>query len=121
MRKIAVLSFAVMLVVGLHQVTYAAAAKTSDGWVSLFNGKVLTGWDGDLRLWSVMDGAIHGETTTENPAVTYGSTAGRIPSFESAMPCEQTRTARALVAGMYQQLSAAPRAPLTVNGVYAKP
>lgn len=34
----------------------------------LFNGKDLTGWDGDPRLWSVRDGVIHGETTDENPA-----------------------------------------------------
>ena len=34
----------------------------------LFNGKDLNGWDGDPRLWSVKDGVIHGETTTENPA-----------------------------------------------------
>lgn len=34
----------------------------------LFNGQDLTGWDGDPRLWSVKDGAIHGETTAENPA-----------------------------------------------------
>lgn len=38
----------------------------------LFNGKDLTGWDGDMRLWSVKDGAIRGETTKENP--TYGNT-----------------------------------------------
>jgi hypothetical protein len=36
--------------------------------VSLFNGKDLTGWNGDPRLWSVKDGAIRGETTPENPA-----------------------------------------------------
>ena len=34
----------------------------------LFNGKDLTGWDGDPRLWSVKDGIIHGETTPENVA-----------------------------------------------------
>ena len=34
----------------------------------IFNGKDLTGWDGDPRLWSVRDGAIRGETTAENPA-----------------------------------------------------
>lgn len=34
----------------------------------IFNGKDLTGWDGDLRLWSVKDGAIRGETTSENRA-----------------------------------------------------
>lgn len=34
----------------------------------IFNGKDLTGWDGDPRLWSVKDGALRGETTEENPA-----------------------------------------------------
>lgn len=36
---------------------------------SLFNGKDLSGWDGDSRLWSVKDGAIRGETTEANPAM----------------------------------------------------
>jgi hypothetical protein len=35
---------------------------------SIFNGENLDGWDGDPRLWSVVDGAIRGETTEENPA-----------------------------------------------------
>lgn len=35
---------------------------------SLFNGKDLTGWDGDPKLWSVKDGVIHGETTEAVPA-----------------------------------------------------
>ena len=35
------------------------------GFVSLFNGKDLTGWDGDPRFWSVKDGAIRGQTTLE--------------------------------------------------------
>lgn len=39
-----------------------------EGMKSLFNGKDLTGWDGDPRLWTVKDGVIHGETTAENPA-----------------------------------------------------
>jgi hypothetical protein len=38
------------------------------GAVSMFNGKDLTGWDGNPRLWSVKDGAITGQTTLENPA-----------------------------------------------------
>jgi len=36
------------------------------GFVSIFNGRDLTGWDGDPRLWSVKDGAIRGQTTKEN-------------------------------------------------------
>jgi hypothetical protein len=38
------------------------------GMKRLFNGENLTGWDGDPRLWSVRDGALRGETTTEHPA-----------------------------------------------------
>src|SRR5437773_2333692 len=34
----------------------------------LFNGKDLTGWNGDPRFWSVKDGAITGETTAQNQA-----------------------------------------------------
>jgi len=48
----------------------AAAAETpgEEGFETIFNGKDLTGWDGDARLWSVKDGVIRGETTKENPA-----------------------------------------------------
>ncbi|GAB5444599.1 MAG: DUF1080 domain-containing protein [Fuerstiella sp.] len=34
----------------------------------IFNGKDLSGWDGDPKLWSVKDGVIHGETTPDNKA-----------------------------------------------------
>jgi len=33
----------------------------------LFNGKDLTGWDGDPKFWSVQDGVITGKTTAETP------------------------------------------------------
>jgi hypothetical protein len=40
-----------------------AAAKGAEGdWVSIFNGKDLTGWQGDPKLWSVKDGAVTGST-----------------------------------------------------------
>jgi len=37
---------------------------------SLFNGKDLTGWEGNPDLWSVQDGVITGRTTAEKPAST---------------------------------------------------
>lgn len=46
----------------------ATAPPEPTGAKTLFNGKDLTGWDGDPRLWSVKDGVIHGETTFENVA-----------------------------------------------------
>ena len=42
-------------------VTDLAAATAADGFVSLFNGQDLTGWDGDADLWSVEDGVISGK------------------------------------------------------------
>ena len=38
------------------------------GMTVLFNGKDLSGWDGDPRLWTVKDGVLRGETTKENAA-----------------------------------------------------
>ncbi|MHC1767944.1 MAG: family 16 glycoside hydrolase [Verrucomicrobiia bacterium] len=35
------------------------------GFVSLFNGRDLDGWQGDRRIWSVQDGVITGQTTPE--------------------------------------------------------
>lgn len=46
----------------------ATAPAETPGMKSLFNGKDLTGWDGDPRLWSVKDGVIHGETTADHVA-----------------------------------------------------
>jgi hypothetical protein len=38
------------------------APPEAKGMTPLFNGKDLTGWDGDPRLWTVKDGVIRGET-----------------------------------------------------------
>lgn len=37
--------------------------KTKDGFVSIFNGKNLKGWEGDPTYWRVEDGALTGEIT----------------------------------------------------------
>ena len=44
-----------------------APPETKDMQV-LFNGKDLTGWDGNPELWTVKEGVIHGETTEEKKA-----------------------------------------------------
>src|SRR5438309_1233188 len=44
------------------------AHGSADGdFQTLFNGKDLTGWDGDRDVWSVQAGAITGQTTAQNP------------------------------------------------------
>jgi hypothetical protein len=71
------------------------APPEPEGMVSLFDGKSLTGWDGDPRLWSVKDGSIHGETTKQNPA--NGNTfifwtGGTVKDFELRLSfrCNET-------------------------------
>src|SRR5262245_54492958 len=44
----------------------AQPAAASEG-KELFNGKDLTGWDGDSDLWSVEEGVITGRTTKDKP------------------------------------------------------
>jgi hypothetical protein len=54
---------------GLLLMVLAAAEGMAqeEGFVSLFNGRDLTGWRGDKAYWSVRDGAITGQTTAEQP------------------------------------------------------
>jgi hypothetical protein len=44
---------------------FVLPAKEEEGFVSLFDGKSLEGWDGDPVYWSVKDGVIVGEVTPE--------------------------------------------------------
>ena len=55
--------FAVLIVAAL-----GIAAQKTDEPKSLFNGKDLTGWDGDTTFWSVEEGVITGRTTADKPA-----------------------------------------------------
>src|SRR5438105_1276742 len=39
-----------------------------EGYVSIFDGKTLDGWDGNPKFWRVEDAAIVGESTPERPS-----------------------------------------------------
>src|SRR5215470_11709981 len=39
-----------------------------EGYVSLFDGRSLKGWDGNPKFWRVENGAIVGESTPQNPS-----------------------------------------------------
>jgi Domain of Unknown Function (DUF1080)/Trehalose utilisation len=74
--------FAMVLIVLIPS---GIAAQDSAGFESLFNGRDLSGWDGNPKFWSVRDGAITGQTTSENP--TQGNTFliwrnGTVEDFE---------------------------------------
>ncbi len=44
-----------------------SAHAADDEFIPLFNGRDLSGWDGNLEFWSVQDGAITGRSTVEKP------------------------------------------------------
>jgi len=69
----------------LTSLAHAVAAESEAGFQQIFNGKDLSGWDGDANFWSVKDGAITGVTKTE-PKLTHNTflvyTGGDVSDFE---------------------------------------
>ncbi len=43
-------------------ISHAQDKSAEDGFVPLFNGKDLDGWEGDMKLWKVVDGNIVGDS-----------------------------------------------------------
>lgn len=48
-----------------------ASKADAEGFISLFDGKTLDGWEGMEGFWSVKDGAINGHETKEHSAQTF--------------------------------------------------
>ena len=81
MKLLPAISVLLLLAVG----TSVLGDHHEAGFVSLFDGQSLQGWDGNPKFWSVRDGAITGQTTTDNP--TRGNTfiiwrGGQVDDFE---------------------------------------
>ncbi|MBM4046179.1 MAG: DUF1080 domain-containing protein [Planctomycetes bacterium] len=68
------------------------AAPPPAGGGALFNGKDLTGWEGNPEFWSVQDGAITGRTTKDKP--TPGNTfliwKGEVSDFDLTLKVKFT-------------------------------
>jgi uncharacterized protein (TIGR03067 family) len=67
--------------------TAVIAAEVEPGFKSLFNGKDLTGWDGNPKLWSVQDGTITGKTGSDEDTKINHNTflvwkGGEVADFE---------------------------------------
>src|SRR5438876_3852776 len=65
MKKI-MQSCVLLLWSGIFAGTVLGSADNEAGFKSLFNGRDLSGWEGNLRFWSAKDGTITGQTTVEN-------------------------------------------------------
>ncbi len=78
-------SFVSTLITAVGLATSAYAAE--EGFKSLFNGKDLTGWEGNPKLWSVKDGTILGVTGSDaDTKIKHNtflvSTQGEVGDFE---------------------------------------
>ena len=60
--KCFLLSFCAVLAAACLPVAAEPSGIPTEGFVELFNGTDLTGWDGNPELWSVEDGCITGKT-----------------------------------------------------------
>ena len=67
-------------------------APAADGFKSIFNGRDLSGWEGQSQYWSVRDGAITGQTMDDSlPANTFLVYKGSEPAnFELRMKFKLT-------------------------------
>ena len=72
--------FFIVLFAALSAVSHAARAQPeltsapvpdADGFITLFNGRDLTGWTGLADYWSVEDGAIRGHQIKETSRQTF--------------------------------------------------
>jgi len=85
--RLLIASFALLLVTAIAQAEppTPTAPPEPEGMVQLFNGKDLTGWQGNTQLWSIKDNVVRGETTPEKQ--TKGNTfliwrGGTLGDFE---------------------------------------
>jgi hypothetical protein len=69
---IALSCFVVLAFLPAMALSQISDAEKAEGFVSIFNGKDLTGWEGNPALWKVENGSIVGATTADGPAhLTY--------------------------------------------------
>lgn len=67
-RLLVLMPFFVFTILSVTVAEPVAAPPEPKDMKVIFNGKDLSGWDGDPKLWSVKDGAIRGETTPQKKA-----------------------------------------------------
>lgn len=58
----------ITLIIAAAALALSSCSRSADSAQSIFNGRDLSGWEGDPGFWSVRDGAITGCTTPEKPA-----------------------------------------------------
>jgi hypothetical protein len=55
---------------GCNSASSSGSSADKDGFVQIFDGKTLNGWEGDTAYWRVEDGKLVGQVTPEKPLTT---------------------------------------------------
>lgn len=68
MNRFLLVCFSFVSLISANSYGQDSGVSPEQGFVSLFNGEDLSGWEGDKRFWRVEDGAIVGQTAEDNQA-----------------------------------------------------
>ena len=93
----------------------------NSGFVSIFDGKTLNGWDGDTTFWRVENGEIVGETTPEkvmkqNSFLIWRG--GTVKDFELKVEFRMNGTNSGI---QYPQLGTAQHRQMGTQGIPGRP
>jgi len=82
--RLALFALAAVSMIAIVGVTRLVAddKPDADGFVSIFNGKDLTGWEGLPDYWDVQDGAIRGHETKDKSKQTFLVYKDTVKDFE---------------------------------------
>lgn len=63
--------FRIVVLIGVLTISFVSQAQQmKDGFVKIFDGKSMTGWDADTTFWKVKDNCFVGEVTPQTPIKT---------------------------------------------------
>jgi hypothetical protein len=95
------------------EIAKSGTSSTNDGFVSLFDGSTLTGWEGDPTYWRVEGGNIVGELTEDTPLKTNTFliwTGGQPSDFELKGDFKITETGNSGIQYRSERLDTIPYA-----------
>ena len=94
--------------------SHAQAIPDDDGFVPLFDGTTLDGWDGDFEIWTAQDGKIVGKSDGLSENV-YLVTANRFQDFELRLDvlggCRRGKFGRAVSLRTFTRFQTSLRIP----------
>src|SRR6185436_9102664 len=72
--------------------TFTEPGRDADGFISLFNGRDLTGWNYNPQVWSVVNGVIAGRAPVDSPTTVHymAWAGGEVDDFELRLKVRTT-------------------------------